>query len=161
MFNLLKSLLFGTPINYIHPSVKLGKGTKVWHYSVILQDCILGDNVNIGSNCELGKGCIIGNNVRIGSGSFLPPRTIVEDNSFIGPHVCMSDDFYPFVNNHNYKACPPILKKGCSLGAGVTLLPNVVIGERSLVGAGAVISRSIPNDVVIRGEPSRTIRLKL
>ncbi len=159
MFSFLKSLFRGpAPVNFISKTAKIGKNTKIWHFSVILDDVRIGDNCNIGSNVECGRGCLIGDNVRIGSGTFLPPHTVIEDNCFLGPHVCMSDDFYPKVNNHNYKAYPPILKKGCSLGAGVTLIPGITIGAGSLVGAGAIVVSNVEPNTILRGEPSRISR---
>ncbi len=161
MFNLLKSLLFGTPINYIHPSVKIGKGTKIWHFATILSGVKLGANISIGSCTELGHGTTVGDNSRIGFNCFFPPNSRIGSNVFVAPNVTCADDAYPKVNNPGYQALPPILEDGCSIGAGVVLLPGVKVGAGSLIGAGAVISKDVPPNIIIRGEPSRIKRAKI
>lgn len=148
------------PCNFIDPSAKIGKGTKVWHFAVILADVVIGENCSVGSGTEIGKGSIIGNNSRIGSNVFLPPNSSVGNNVFIGPCVTCTDDKYPEVNNASYHAQPPVIRDGASVGAGVVLLPGIRIGANAMVGAGSVISQNVLANEVIRGERARITRAR-
>jgi acetyltransferase-like isoleucine patch superfamily enzyme len=141
--------------NYIDSSATIGKGTRVWHFTIILADVIVGEDCNIGSRVEIGHGCKIGNRVRISSGVFLPPNSIVEDDVFLAPGVLASDDRYPRANNPSYFAEPPHFEKGCSVGIGSVILPGVHIGAGALVGAGSVVTRDVPAKGHVRGEPAR------
>lgn len=142
-------------MNSIHPSASIGIGTKVWHFTVILADVVIGNNCNIGSCCEIGRGTKIGDETRIGFGTFLPPNSVVGSRVFIAPGVTCCDDRYPQVNNKHYDAEPPIIGNFVSIGAGVVLLPGVKIGEGALIGAGSVVTHDVPAGATLRGEPSR------
>ncbi len=139
----------------IDPSAKIGEGTKVWHFTVILANVVIGDNCNIGSCCEIGRGSRIGSRTRIGFGTFLPPNSLVGDNVFIAPGVTCCDDRYPRANNAHYHAEPPIIEDNVSIGAGVVLLPGVRIGQGSMIGAGSVVARDVPPGTILRGEPAK------
>lgn len=149
-----------TPQNFIDPTAKLGNGSKVWHWSVILQDVVIGENVSIGSCCEIGRGSSIGDGSRIGFGSFFPPHSSIGRFVFIGPQVTCTDDRYPRVNNAEYEAQPPIIEDFASIGAGVVILPGVRIGAGAMIGAGSVVTKDVPPGATLRGDPSRTIRLR-
>lgn len=142
-------------INQIDPTAKIGTGTRVWHFTVILADVVIGEDCNIGSCCEIGRGTKIGNRSRIGFGTFLPPNSRIGDDVFIAPGVTCCDDRYPQVNNHNYLAYPPVIEDHASIGAGVVLLPGVRIGQGSMIGAGSVVTKDVPPGTILRGEPAR------
>ena len=144
------------PVNFIDPSAKIGVGTKVWHFAVILADVEIGEFVSIGSNCEIGRGCKIGSGSRISSGVFLPPNSYIGSHVFIGPHVVFTDDKYPRVNNPAYHAQPPIVHDEASIGAGSVILPGVVIHTAARVGAGSVVTKSVPSGVLVRGHDQAT-----
>lgn len=91
---------------------------------------------------------------RISAHVFLPANSVVEEHVFIGPGCVFTDDRLPRAYNKGYLAQPPVLKRGCSVGAGAVILPSVVIGENAMVGAGAVVSRDVPPNTVVRGEPA-------
>lgn len=139
------------PITFIDPSVTIGDHTRVWHFTVILADVVIGANGNIGSRCEIGRGCRIGNRVRIGSGVFLPPNAVIGDDVFIGPNVTCTDDKWPIAGNADYDAQPPIIVHGASIGAGAVLLPGVVIGAGAMVGAGAIVTADVDPGAIVRG----------
>lgn len=141
--------------NYIDQTATIGERTKVWHFTIILADVVVGDDCNIGSRVEIGRGCKIGNRVRISSGVFLPPNSVVEDDVFLAPGVLASDDRYPRANNPEYFAEPPYFEKGCSVGIGSVLLPGVRIGAGAMIGAGSVVTRDVPPKGHVRGEPAR------
>lgn len=141
--------------NFVDKTATIGEGTRVWHFAVILQNVSIGENCNIGSFAEIGHGCKIGNRVRISSGVFLPPNSVVEDDVFLAPGVLASDDRYPRANNPAYFAQPPHFEKGCSVGIGSVILPGIRIGAGAMVGAGSVVTRDVPPQGHVRGEPAR------
>lgn len=140
--------------NFIDPSAVLGQRTKVWHFAVVLQECVIGDDVSIGSLAEIGRGTVIGNRTRIGHGVFLPPNSVIGEDVFIGPCVVFTDDKYPRANNADYDAQPPLIEDGASVGAGAVILPGVRIGAGAMVGAGAIVTRDVPPRGNVRGEPA-------
>jgi UDP-2-acetamido-3-amino-2,3-dideoxy-glucuronate N-acetyltransferase len=141
--------------NFVDKTAQIGEGSEVWHYAVVLADCVIGKNVSVGSGAEIGRGTKIGDNSRIGSGVFLPSNSIVGHNCFIGPRVCATDDRYPRVNNVEYSAEPPVFEDYCSVGAGSVILPGVRIGKNAMVGAGSVVTRSVPQGGTVYGEKAK------
>ncbi len=141
--------------NFIDPSAQIGTGTKVWHWSVVLADVKIGKNCSIGSCCEIGRGTIIGDGTRIGSGTFLPSNSRIGNNVFIGPGVVCCDDKNPRANNPHYVAEPPTIEDNAAIGAGAILLPGVKIGWCAMIGAGSIVTRDVPADSMVRGEPAR------
>lgn len=138
----------------IHKTAHVGKETTVWSNAVICEDVIIGESCCIGSNCFIGKGSIVGDGSRLQHGVFLPNRSILESNVFIGPNATFTDDRYPRVGNADYKAEPPILREGCSIGAGATILPGIEIGSSAMVGAGAVVTRNVLAYTTVIGCPA-------
>jgi UDP-2-acetamido-3-amino-2,3-dideoxy-glucuronate N-acetyltransferase len=123
----------------------------VWPFTVI------GDRVHFGEDCVVGTHCWIGRDVTIGNGSrlqshcFIPNGTIIGDRVFIGPHVVLTDDKHPRVNNPWYDAQPPILEDDCNIGAGAVILPGVTIGAGATVAAGAVVTKDVPAGTTFYG----------
>lgn len=143
------------PQNFIDPSAVIRKGTRVWHFAVVLADVFIGENCSIGSCCEIGHGSVIGNGSRIGHGVFLPPKSIVGENVFIGPSVTFTDDKAPRVNNPDYNAQPPIIENGANIGAAAVILPGVRIGAGAMIGAGAIVTKDVAPLRMVRCEPAR------
>lgn len=142
--------------NFVDKTAQLGSDVKVWHFAVILADVVVGDNVSVGSRTEIGRGSTIGNGTRISSGVFLPSNSVIGKNCFIAPNVTFTDDRYPRAGNDAYYAQPPILEDGCSVGAGSVILPGIRIGAGAMVGAGSVVTKDVPPQGHVRGEPART-----
>lgn len=149
------------PCNYVDRSARIGVGTVVWHFAVVLGGAIIGKNCSIGSGAEIGRNCVIGDNTRIGHGVFLPPDSIISDDVFIAPGVIFTDDARPRVNNPKYNAKPPFVKKGAAIGAGAVILPGVTIGRNALIGAGAIVTKDVPDEKVVAGNPAREHVLSL
>ena len=139
----------------IAPSVKLGSRVTVWRWATILEGTEIGDDTVVGSNCFIGKNCRIGKGVHLQHGVFIPNGTIIKDKAFLGPGVVLTDDKLPRSGNTNYHAEPPIILWGASIGAGAVILPGVTIGSRAMVGAGAVVTKDVPDDDTAIGVPAR------
>ncbi len=149
--------------NHIEPSAQLGLGTKVWHFAVILQDVIVGDECSIGSHTEIGRGTRIGDYSRIGQGCFIPSDSEIGHHVFIGPGCIFTDDRNPYVHGPDdkaYRAEPPVIEDHANIGAGCTILPGVRIGHHSLIGAGSVVSHDVIPYAVVRGDPAILRRMQ-
>lgn len=147
----------------IHPSAVInyngasfGKNLTVWQFSAICENVTIGDDVVIGSNVFIGAGTKIGSGTRIQHGAFIPKNTKIGKGVFIGPNVTLTDDRYPKAGVP-YAPQPPVLQDNCSIGAGAVILPGVVIGYDVLVGAGAVVTRSVDEFTTVVGNPHRAI----
>lgn len=143
----------------ISKSAKIGKGTKVWAFAQV------GDNVKIGRNCVIGNGAyidrnvVIGDNVKIHNKALLYNGLIVEDGCFIGPAACFTNDKFPkHDKTRDLKGVSWRMKRGASVGAGAVILPDVDIGEDAIVGAGSVVTSSVPDRAVVCGNPARKIK---
>ena len=139
----------------IGKSFLMGEDSHVWHFTNIESDVTMGDGSVIGSHCYVGSGVGIGDGVRIQSFVSICRNALLEDGVFVSPHVCITDDKHPKAGNPGYRAEPPILRKGCSIGASAIIMPGVVIGAGAVVGAGAIVTKDVPPGVVVVGNPAR------
>lgn len=150
----------------IHPTAvvsidaRFGAYVKIWSGAVVGAWCRLGDYCVIGANAYIGGGTVMGDNCRIQTGVFLPNNSILGNRVFIGPNVTATDDRHPKVNNHDYKAEPPILEDDCSIGAGAVILPGVRIGKGAMVGAGAVVTHDVEPYSTVVGCPAALLKFK-
>jgi acetyltransferase-like isoleucine patch superfamily enzyme len=118
----------------------------------------IGDNVSIGTLSVVEHHVDIGNNVRIHTQVFIPEFSVLEDGCWIGPNVVLTNAKYPLSPGVKDSLAGPVVRRNAKIGANVTLLPGVVIGEGALVGAGAVVVRDVPAGAVVVGNPARVIR---
>ena len=118
----------------------------------------IGDNVSIGTLSVVEHHVDIGNNVRIHTQVFIPEFSVLEDGCWIGPNVVLTNAKYPLSPGVKDSLVGPVVRRNAKIGANVTLLPGVVIGEGALVGAGAVVVRDVPAGAVVVGNPARVIR---
>ena len=124
---------------------------------MICEGAEIGDDCVIGSLVYIGKKAKLGNRVRIQDKAHITDHMIIEDDVFIGPCAVSMNDRYPVVNNPDYKQEPPILEKGCSIGAGAVILPGVKVGPGTIIGAGAVLTKSTgPNEIWL-GNPATKV----
>lgn len=136
-------------------NVTVGARSKVWHFANVEDGVTIGDDCAVGSHTYVGRDTRIGNGVRIQSFVSICRGAILEDRVFISPHVQITDDKHPRAGNPGYKAEPPVLREGCSIGAGAIIMPGVEIGAGATVGAGAVVTHDVPAAGTVMGVPAR------
>jgi len=139
-------------------NVDIGKGTVI-HDQVNLYKCKIGRNCKIDAFVYIEEDVVIGDNCKIRPFVFIPTGVTIEENVFIAPGVIFTNDKYPKVSGE-WKLMPIRVKKGASIGAGAIILPGVTIGENALIGSGAVVTKDVPDNAVVVGNPSRIIRYK-
>jgi UDP-2-acetamido-3-amino-2,3-dideoxy-glucuronate N-acetyltransferase len=139
-------------------SEHIGKGTKVWQYAVILDGAVIGENCNINCHTFIENDVVVGDNVTIKSGVFIWDGIVIEDNVFIGPNVTFTNDKYPKSKIYPAKFQKTKIKNGASIGANATILGGIEIGENSLIGAGSVVTKSIPSNEIWAGNPARFVK---
>ncbi|WP_182407575.1 acyltransferase [Psychrobacter sp. GP33] len=137
---------------------EIGEGTRVWQFVVILKGAKIGQGCNICAHTLIESDVIIGNNVTVKSGAHIWDGARIEDDVFIGPNVTFTNDLMPRSKQYPDVFLGITLKKGCSIGGNVTLLPGITIGEKAMVGAGAVVTKDVPDYAVVVGNPAKIIR---
>ena len=139
-------------------SSNIGKDTNIWQYCVVLPNAIIGSGCNICSHCFIENDVFIGNNVTIKNGVQVWDGSLIEDDVFIGPNVTFTNDKMPRSKNYLNKLQGPHIKKGASIGANSTILPGIIIGEFAMVGAGSVVTKDVPDYILVAGNPAKVIR---
>jgi acetyltransferase-like isoleucine patch superfamily enzyme len=149
----------------VAPDVKLGKDVKLAKF-INLYGCEVGDETKIGAFVEIQKNASVGRRCKISSHTFICEGVTIEDHVFIGHGVMFINDSYPrattatgeLQTGSDWKVETTLVKKGASIGSGATILANVTIGERSIVGAGSVVTRDVPAGAIVAGNPARVLR---
>jgi len=149
----------------ISDDVKLGKNVKLSKF-INLYGCTIGANTKIGAFVEIQKNATVGNNCKISSHTFICEGVTIEDNVFIGHSVTFINDSYPRATNPggglqseaDWKVEPTLIKKGASIGSGSTILSKVTVGENAMVGAGSVVTKDVPANTIVAGNPARVLR---
>jgi acetyltransferase-like isoleucine patch superfamily enzyme len=146
---------------YIHPTAevskkaKIGAGTKIWNHAQIREEAEIGSNCVISKNVYIDKGVKVGNNVKIQNGISLYYGLTVEDNVLLGPHCVFTNDLYPRAFIGDYKVYPTIIRKGASIGANATIVCGITIGKFTMIGAGSVVTKNIPDFGFAFGNPAQ------
>jgi acetyltransferase-like isoleucine patch superfamily enzyme len=149
----------------IAPDVKLGHGVKIYDF-VNLYGCQIGDNTKIGTFVEIQKGAKIGKNCKISTHTFVCEGVTIEDDVFIGHNVTFINDAYPratrsdgaLQTEEDWVCVPTLVKRGASIGSSATLLCGITVGENAIVGAGSVVTKDVPPNTVVAGNPARVLR---
>lgn len=140
-------------------SINIGQDTNIWQYCVVLPNAVIGSSCNICSHCFIENDVSIGNNVTIKNGVQVWDGTVIEDNVFIGPNVTFTNDKMPRSKSYPGKYMGQHIKRGASIGANSTILPGIIIGEFAMIGAGSVVTKDVPDYMLVVGNPAREIKL--
>lgn len=147
---------------FVHPSAivdegcRIGSGTKVWHFSHLMTGCEIGENCNIGQNVVVSPNVKLGNNVRVQNNVSIYEGVICEEDVFLGPSMVFTNVINPrsaVSRKNEYRQT--LVKKGASIGANATIVCGNEIGEYAFIGAGAVVTKSVPAYALVVGNPAR------
>lgn len=141
----------------IYQGSQIGKNFQTGHNVIIREENQIGDNVVVASNSVVDYGCIIGNNVKIHTNVYVAQYTVIEDEVFIAPGVIIANDPHPGCEFSKPCMKGPTIKKGAKIGVNVTLLPYIVIGKKVLIGAGSVVTKDVPDESVVVGNPGKIV----
>jgi len=150
----------------IAPSVKLGRDVKLSKF-INLYGCEIGDETKIGAFVEIQKNATVGRRCKISSHTFVCEGVTIEDNVFVGHGVTFVNDSYPratagdggLQTEGDWHVEKTLVKKGASIGSGATILANISIGENAIVGAGAVVTKNVPANTIVAGNPAKVLRV--
>jgi UDP-2-acetamido-3-amino-2,3-dideoxy-glucuronate N-acetyltransferase len=136
----------------------IGDDTKIWHFSHIMPDCVIGEGCNIGQNCVISPQVVLGNNVKIQNNVSIYSGVICEDDVFLGPSMVFTNVMNPrsAVNRRN-QYLQTLVKRGASIGANATIVCGNPIGEYAFIGAGAVVTKEVPPYALLVGNPAKQI----
>lgn len=156
-----------SPTKRIAPGVKFGEGVSVSDFTN-LYGCEIGDHSKVGPFVEIQKGARVGNRCKVSSHSFICEGVIIEDEVFIGHGVTFTNDVLPCATNSDgqlktdddWTCSSTVVKRRASVGSGTTLLCGITIGEGALVGAGSVVTKDVPANAIVAGNPARVLRMR-
>lgn len=138
-------------------SKNIGLRTKIWQFCLVLDGAQIGSDCNICSHCFIEGGAIIGDNVTIKNGVSVWDGIRIENNVFVGPSVVFSNDKFPRSKSWPAEFQKTLVKRGASIGAGAVILPGITIGHNAMIGAGAVVTRSVQDNKIVAGNPAVVI----
>jgi acetyltransferase-like isoleucine patch superfamily enzyme len=149
----------------IAPDVKLGRDVRLSKF-INLYGCEIGDETKIGAFVEIQKNAVVGKRCKISSHTFICEGVTIEDNVFVGHSVTFINDSYPrattaeggLQTEADWKVERTLVKKGASIGSGSTILSNISIGENAIIGAGSVVTKDVPANSIVAGNPARLLR---
>jgi UDP-2-acetamido-3-amino-2,3-dideoxy-glucuronate N-acetyltransferase len=149
----------------VHPLARLGKSVKIWNWVQVRENAVIGDNSIISKGVYVDFGVKIGSNVKIQNNVSVYHGVTIEDGVFVGPHVCFTNDRTPRAINpdgtlkgtEDWAVSPILCRYGSAIGANATICPGVTIGRFAMVGAGAVVTRDVPDYGLVVGCPARLV----
>lgn len=138
---------------------QIGKGTRIWQFVVVLKGAKIGADCNICAQTLIEGDVVIGDRVTVKSGVQIWDGSVIGDDVFIGPNATFCNDLYPRSKHYPTQFNGVTIHNGASVGANATLLPGITIGEKAMVGAGAVVTKDVPARAVVVGNPAKIVRL--
>jgi len=149
----------------VHEKARIGEGAKIWNWVQIREGAVIGENSILSKGVYVDAGVTIGRNVKIQNNVSVYHGVTIEDGVFVGPHACFTNDKKPRAINpdgslksaDDWTVSPILLKMGCAIGANATITPGVTIGRFAMVGAGAVVTHSVPDYGLVVGCPARLV----
>lgn len=150
-------------MSFIHPladvaDCEIGQGTRIWQFVVVLKGAKIGSECNICAQILIEGGVVIGDRVTVKSGVQIWDGAVIGNDVFIGPNVTFSNDLYPRSKQYSAQFQGITINNGASIGANATLLPGISIGRKAMVGAGAVVTKDVPDCAVVVGNPAKIVR---
>lgn len=152
----METLFFAHETAVIDPDCQIGAGTKIWHFSHIMTNCSIGEQCSLGQNVVISPEVRIGNRVKIQNNVSVYTGVICEDDVFLGPSAVFTNVINPrsaVSRKDEYK--PTLVKKGATIGANATIVCGITIGKYAFIGAGAVVTKNIPDYALVIGNPAR------
>jgi len=151
------------PTADVSPDARIGAGTRIWHEAQVREGAVVGADCIVAKGVYIDRDVVIGDRVKVQNRASLYRGLTVEDNVYIGPLVSFSNDKYPRAVNpdgspksdDDWELVPTLVREGASIGAGAVVLPGVTIGRWAMVGAGAVVTRDVPDHAIVAGNPAR------
>lgn len=142
----------------IDPGAQVGAGTRIWHFCHLMAGCRIGDGCNLGQNVYVDRNVVVGNRVKIQNNVSLYDGVVLHDDVFVGPSAVFTNVLNPrsFIERKDAFR-PTVVEQGATIGANATLVCGVRVGSYALVGAGSVVTRSVPAYALVRGNPARIV----
>jgi UDP-2-acetamido-3-amino-2,3-dideoxy-glucuronate N-acetyltransferase len=143
---------------FIDEGCSIGEGVKIWHFSHIMSNCVIGDKCNIGQNVVISPDVVLGKNVKIQNNVSIYTGVVCEDDVFLGPSMVFTNVINPrSAVNRKSEYAKTIVKKGASIGANATIVCGHDIGKFAFIGAGAVVTKNVPDYALLVGNPAKQI----
>jgi len=152
----METAFFAHETAVIDTGCQIGEGTKIWHFSHIMSNCVIGDQCSIGQNVVISPEVRIGNRVKIQNNVSVYTGVICEDDVFLGPSCVFTNVINPrsaIIRKNEYK--PTIVRKGATIGANATIICGITLGNYSFIGAGAVVTKDVPDYALVIGNPAK------
>lgn len=139
----------------VEPGSRVGQGTRIWHHAHVRAGAVVGMNCNLGKNVYVDDGVVIGDHVKVQNNVSVYRGVEIEDDVLIGPSAVFTNDRFPRARHESWKVVPTLVRQGASIGANATIVCGVELGCWSVVGAGAVVTRSVADHELVVGNPAR------
>ncbi|MFN8177000.1 MAG: acyltransferase [bacterium] len=143
------------PTADVDPSASIGRGTKIWNNVQIRERAVIGEGCIVGKSVYIDHTVSIGNHVKIQNGVSIYHGVTIEDDVFLGPHMTFTNDLYPRAFDPEWHVVKTVARRGASVGANVTIVCGVELGEYCMIGAGAVVTKDVPAHALVIGNPGR------
>lgn len=145
------------PTAEVSPKATVGRGTKIWNQVQVREEAVIGEDCILSKDVYIDAGVHIGSRVKVQNGVSVYHGVTVEDNVFLGPHMVFTNDRYPRSFNADWQVVETLVRKGASIGAGAVIICGITLGEYSMIGSGAVVTKDIPPHALVVGNPARIV----